>query len=302
MGKKNESQRGYIEKHPEFFLALSAIIWGTTFLIVKNAIKDCGVFPFLSLRFFIAFLLMMIFFYNKISIDFNSLKAAFVLGIFNFLAFSLQTVALKFTLSSVVGLITGLYVIFTPFVAIFILKRKVNIYNLIGAFLAFAGMYLLIGSGVQIHFGVGEILTLLCALAVAFHISFTEIYARKYNIYTLVTFQFLFIALFSSLFVPFEKHQIRFSFNVIFALIITSVFATVFAYYVQTTAQKYISATKTAIIYALEPLSAGIFGIFVGEKLNLIQIVGGILIIKAMIISEVGDKIISKFSANRQTP
>ena len=302
MGKKNEGKRGYIEKYPEFFLAVTAVIWGTTFLLVQNAIKDFGVFPFLTLRFFIAFLLMLLFFYKKITFNKNAIKAAFILGFFNFAAFSLQTLALKFTLSSVVGIITGFYVIFTPFVALFILKRKVNFYNIFGAFLAFFGMYLLIGTNVKITLGIGEILTLINALAVAFHISFTEIFARKHNIYTLVAFQFLFISLFSLIFIPVENHPVTISFNVIIALFITSVFATFFAYYVQTTAQKYISATKTAIIYALEPLSAGIFGIFVGEKLKFIQITGGVLIILAMIISEIGDKIISKLSSNRQTP
>jgi drug/metabolite transporter (DMT)-like permease len=237
---------------------------------------------------------MFLFFYKKISFDFNSLKATVILGFFNFLAFSLQTIALKFTPSNIIGLITGLYVIFTPFVALFVLKRKVNLYNLIGAFLAFFGMYLLVGNGVKITLGIGEILTILCAVAIAFHISFTEIYARKYNIYSLVTFQFLFISIFSLFFISFENRHFSFSFNVIFALLITSLFATVFAYYVQTKAQQYISATKTAIIYALEPLSAAVFGIFNGEKLKIFQIMGGGLIILAMIVSEVGEKLFQK--------
>jgi drug/metabolite transporter (DMT)-like permease len=71
-----------------------------------------------------------------------------------------------------------------------------------------------------------------------------------------------------------------------------SFFATVFAFFVQTYAQKYTTPTKTAIIFALEPVTAAFFGVIYGEKLTLLQIIGGILVIIATIISEVGDKFI----------
>ncbi len=296
MGKKNESKRGYIEKYPEFFLGLTAVIWGSTFIVVQNALNDIGVFRFLFFRFFLAFIFMFMIFHKKISFKKEAVIAALWLGVFNFTAFATQTFALLHTSSSIVGLITGLYVIFTPFIAMLIFKRKVKTHNIIGAFMAFAGMYLLTSSKVDFNFGIGEILTLICAVVFALHIVFTEIYARKYNIYTLVTFQFLFVSIFSLILFPAEPSKIKFSYNVITALIITSLFATAFAYYVQTTAQKFISATKTAIIYAIEPLSATLLGITLGEKLSLKQIIGAFMIIISTIISEVGDKIRIKSS------
>ncbi len=296
MGKKNESKRGYIEKHPELFLSITAIIWGSTFIIVQNALNDIGVFRFLFFRFFLAFIFMLIIFYKKISLKKEAVIAAFLLGLFNFTAFATQTFGLLYTSSSIVGLITGLYVIFTPFLAMLIFKEKVKPHNIIGAFLAFFGMYLLTSGNLNFSLGIGEILTLICAIVFALHIVFTEIYARKYNNYTLVTFQFLFVSLFSLLLFPTEKPKMNFSFNVILALIITSLFATAFAYYVQTTAQKYISATKTAIIYALEPLSATFLGITMGEKLTIKQIIGAIIIVISTIISEIGDKLRIKSS------
>jgi drug/metabolite transporter (DMT)-like permease len=273
----------------DLLLLLVAIFWGVTFKLVQNAISDIPVFIFLFLRFFLAFLLMFIIFFKKISFDKNALKAALILGIFNFLVFSFQTFGLLYAPSSVVAFITGLYVILTPVVAFFLFKKRVSVYAIIGVFLAFFGIYLLTGANIG-GFGKGEILTLISTLFVALHINYTDIYSKKYNLYTLVTFQFLAVAILSLLFTPFEKGNITISKEVITALIVTVIFATVFAYFIQTYAQKFTTPTKTAIIFAMEPVSAAIFGYFYGEHLSLVQIIGAALVIAAMIIAETGDK------------
>ncbi|ACM92651.1 permeases of the drug/metabolite transporter (DMT) superfamily [Nautilia profundicola AmH] len=272
----------------DFLLLIVAIFWGITFKLVQNAIADIPVFMFLFLRFFLAFLLMFIIFYKKISFDKNSIKAAFILGIFNFLVFSFQTFGLLYSPSSVVAFITGLYVILTPIVAFFLFKKHISIYAIIGVILAFLGIYLLTGADIS-GFGKGEILTLISTVFVAFHINYTDIYSKKYNLYTLVTFQFLAVGILSLIFVPFEKGNITFSKDVLIALIVTVLFATVFAYFIQTYAQKFTTPTKTAIIFAMEPVSAAIFGYFYGEHLSFIQIIGAVLVIFAMLVAETGD-------------
>jgi len=277
----------------DFLLLLVAVFWGVTFKLVQNAIADMPVFMFLFLRFFLSFLLMFIVFYKKISFDKNSLKAAFILGFVNFLVFSFQTFGLLYSPSSVVAFITGLYVILTPVIAFFLFKKHISFYAIIGVILAFLGIYLLTGADIE-GFGKGEIFTLICAVFVALHINYTDIYSKKYNLYTLVTFQFLATSLFSLLFTPFEKGNINFSSDVIIGLIVTVLFATVFAYFIQTYAQKFTTPTKTAVIFAMEPVSAAIFGYFYGEHLSVIQITGAVLVIIAMLISETGDLLFRK--------
>jgi len=277
----------------DFLLLLVAVIWGVTFKLVQNAIADMPVFMFLFLRFFLAFLLMFIVFYKKISFDKNSLKAAFILGFVNFLVFSFQTFGLLYSPSSVVAFITGVYVILTPVTAFFLFKKHISFYAIIGVILAFLGIYLLTGADIE-GFGKGEILTFSGAVFVALHINYTDIYSKKYNLYTLVTFQFLATSLFSLLFTPFEKGNINFSSDVIIGLIVTVLFATVFAYFIQTYAQKFTTPTKTAVIFAMEPVSAAIFGYFYGEHLSVIQITGAVLVIIAMLISETGDLLFRK--------
>jgi drug/metabolite transporter (DMT)-like permease len=96
------------------------------------------------------------------------------------------------------------------------------------------------------------------------------------------------VSLLSAVFAPFEKtHGFHFTFTVIFALFITVAFATVFAFFVQTYAQRFTTPTKTAVIFALEPVCAAFLGVFFGETLLIRQIIGGALVIVSMILAEI---------------
>ncbi|GAX87934.1 conserved hypothetical protein [Lebetimonas natsushimae] len=283
------------KKYSDVLLILTAIFWGSTFILMKKAIEDLPTFSFLFARFFLAFLLMLLIFYKKISFQKEDIIAATILGSINFVAYATQTYSLNYVPSNIVAFITALFVVFTPMFSYILFKRKIKTNSIIGVFIAVIGLYLLTLSG-KLVFNVYEIYPLLCAIFCGLHVSVTDAFSKKYNIYTLVTFQFLMVALLSILFVPFESHNIRITPVVIFALFITSFFATVFAFFVQTYAQKYTSPTKTAIIFALEPVTAALFGIIYGERLTFLQIIGGLLVITATIISEIGDKIIKFFS------
>jgi len=276
-----------LKKYADFLLILVAISWGSTFILVQNAIKDIPAFTFLFLRFFLAFLLMFIIFYKKIDLSKEVLKAAFILGIFNFGGYGFQTVALYFSSSSIVAFLTGLFVIFTPLFSFLIFKKTIKKNALLGSIFAIIGLYLLTLSN-NLNIGKGELLAIICAVFYALHVTFTDIFSKKYNIFSLVTFQFLTVSILNLLFIPFENiDQIYFSMRAIIAIFITSVIATVFAFFIQTFAQQYTTPTKTAIIFALEPVTAAFLGVLNGEILTFKQIIGGILVIIAMIIAEI---------------
>jgi len=276
-----------LKKYADFLLILVAISWGSTFILVQNAIKDIPAFTFLFLRFSLAFLLMFIIFYKKLDFSKEVLKAAFILGIFNFGGYGFQTVALYFSSSSIVAFLTGLFVIFTPLFSFLIFKKKIRKNAILGSIFAIIGLYLLTLSD-NLNIGKGELLAIICAVFYALHVTFTDIFSKKYNIFSLVTFQFLTVSIISLLFIPFENiNQIHFSTEAIIAIFITSVIATVFAFFIQTFAQQYTTPTKTAIIFALEPVTAAFLGVLNGEILTFKQIIGGILVIFAMIIAEI---------------
>ncbi len=229
---------------------------------------------------------MFLFFYKKLNFDKNTLKASAILGFFNFGGYGFQTLGLYYSPSSVIAFITGLFVILTPFFSFMLFKKNIKKNALIAAIIAIIGLYLLIIK-TDIGIGKGEILAFICAIFYALHVNFTDIFSKKYNIYSLVTFQFLTVCILSTIFIPFETLSVTINFTVIIAILITSLIATVFAFFVQTYAQQFTTPTKTAVIFALEPVTAAFIGYFSGEILTIKQIIGGILVIAAMVIAEI---------------
>lgn len=280
------------EYSADFLLLLVAISWGSTFFIVKEAVDSTPVYIFLFWRFMLSACLMALISYKKISnVDFKVLKAGAVLGLFMFLGFAFQTIGLTLTLSSTVAFLTGLNVIIVPFLLYIIFKQKASIYSIFGAVVASVGLYFLTNGG-NIGFGNGEIYALVCAVMFALHIVFTDRYSKRYDVMLLVTVQLFAVALFSLVasilfdggFMPQKIDS-----TLIWAIVVTVLFATVFAFGVQTAMQRYTTPSKTAIIFAMEPVSAGVFGyFFAGEVLGFVQLAGAFLILFGMISAELG--------------
>ena len=280
-----------LEFRADFLLLTVAIAWGVTFLMVQDAIKTVPVYAFLFWRFGIATILMAIIaykYYNELNKQ--SVVYGIILGIFLFSGFATQTFGLGHTKSSIIAFLTGLNVIFVPFLAFVIFKQHVRKMVFIGSLLAVVGLYMLTMSG-KLTIGIGEILGLICAAFFALQIVFTDIYSKKVNVFMLVLFQFLTVTILSLIFsLSLDDVTFKLDFDYIFlkAVIITSIFATVYAFLIQTYMQQFTTPTKTAIIFAMEPVSAGIFGYYIGnEILTSIQVYGAILIIFAVLLAEI---------------
>ena len=106
-------------------LLFIAIIWGSTFIITKQAIENIPVFSFLTLRFAVASVLLLIICFPRIKhITFQTILDGTILGSVLFLTYAFQTVGLKYTQASVTAFITGLYVVFVPVLSLIILKKN----------------------------------------------------------------------------------------------------------------------------------------------------------------------------------
>lgn len=277
----------------DFSLITVAVAWGSTFVIVQEAIASTPVYSFLFLRFGFAFLLLLPFFFKyKKFFDFDSFKAGATLGLIFFAGFATQTYGLTLTKSSVVAFITGLNVIIVPFFLFILFKQKASIYSIIGVFIASFGLYLLTATDGIGGFGFGEFLSLLCAACFALHIVFTGVFSKKYNTIILVASQLFAVAFLSFVFsLVVDDVTVPSSFNneLILALVTTAIFATVYALLVQTYMQQFTTPTKTAIIFTMEPLSAAVMAyLWAEEILSFSQMAGGILIIVAMLSAELG--------------
>lgn len=279
------------EYKADFLLLTVALAWGVTFLMVQDAIKDVPVYSFLFFRFLIASTLMFIISYKSLRyINKTNMFYGISLGFVLFGGFATQTFGLNHTLSSIVAFVTGFNVIIVPFLSYIIFKDIVRKNVLIASIIALSGLYLLTMSG-SLRFGQGEFLSLICAFMFALHIVLTGKLSTKENVFLIVSFQFLTVTVLSLIFsLIFEP--VTFNINIttpfLKAVIITSVFATVYAFFIQTYFQQFTTPTKTAIIFTMEPLSASLYGYYVGnEILNSIQILGAFLIVLATLLSEI---------------
>ena len=278
------------ELRADLLLLSVAIAWGVTFLMVQDAINTTPVYAFLFFRFAIASILMFFIAYKYLNeINKKTILYGIILGLFLFSAFATQTFGLSYTKSSIVAFITGLNVIVVPFLAYFIFKDYISKNVLIATVVAVIGLYLLTMSG-ALTIGKGELLTLICAFLFALQIIFTGKFSKEVNVFLLVLFQLITVAVLSLVFsLSLDDVTFNLTYDYVFfkAVLITAVFATVYAFLIQTYMQQFTTATKTAIIFAMEPVSASVFAyISVGEVLTNIQLSGAILIVFATVVAE----------------
>ena len=295
-------------------LLFVAIVWGCTFVPVQRALHSGDVFSFLFWRFLAA----SIFTYLAclrfgVKFDRGTIGRGVFCGLMLFCDFSCQTIALDYALSSTVAFILGLNVVIVPFLMLAFFGKKVGASAFGGAVVALLGLYFLSGASGAVGFGIGERLTLVSAFAYALHIVFTGVCARKSNLYGFVIVQFICVcicALIAAVFTPHAQFEgeikvlgnliFSLSFDFVFALVLTSIFATVAAFVIQTMAQdRGVSEIKTVLIFALEPVSAGIMGYAFGEKLSALQILGAALILAGILLSELGGLLGAKFAKDR---
>jgi len=274
----------------EIYLLGIVIIWGSTFAIVKNIMTQIFPMTFLTYRFFLATFVLGVVFWRRLK-DINKtvLKKGILIGIFLFLGYAFQTVGLKYTTAVKAGFITGLSVVLVPVICYFFIKEKINRNSATGVIFAVIGLWFL-NYNSNFNFNWGDFLILLASISYAIFIVFVSLYTKKLDYVLLVIVQ-LFTVFILSLFLAFvfERPWIHLSYSsqVWWSIILTGIFATALAFYMQNRFQRYSTATKTAIIFSGEPIFAAIFAyLILGEKAGLIAWIGGLLIIFGMVIAQ----------------
>lgn len=259
-----------------------AIAWGTTFQLVKDALADIDTFPFLAIRFLIAFLLLLPLWKGK----WQWHPAAIRAGCYLFGGFALQTLGLLWTTPSKAAFITGLNVILVPFL-VAIQERKAPVGSACcGALLAVVGLGLLTLEGSFLP-GKGDLLVLGCAFFFALQIVAVKEAVKTMEASNLTLLQLGVVSLFSFATWGAYGGTIHWSPVVIWALLITAVFATTLAYLTQSWAQRFTSPDRVALILATEPVFAMIVSYFVGgETFGFQKILGCVLIFAGILSSE----------------
>jgi drug/metabolite transporter (DMT)-like permease len=268
-------------------LIAATFFWGVTFVTVKDAISKAPVFAFLAQRFILAFIFLLVplpFMRRKLTR--RSLSGGLVLGLLLFGGFAFQTLALKYTSASNTAFLTGLNVVLVPLIQAILLKKGLRLPVMASALLAFAGLYLLCAGG-GLRFNHGDGLGFVCAVFIAVHILCTGVYAGTCDTYWLTAIQIGAIG-FLSLTVSLCSGDPVFTWypGIIKALVICVFFATIFAFLVQTTMQRYITASSTAVIFCMEPVFAALTAFVAsGERLGVNGALGAFLILSGMVLS-----------------
>jgi drug/metabolite transporter (DMT)-like permease len=279
-------------------LLFVTFIWGTTFVLVQNAIGLLEPFSFNGIRFLAAALMLLLWlfiFERKQLVFFNirMLASGVFIGFWLFLGYATQTIGLLYTTTSKAGFITGLSVIFVPLFSMFLLKQFPSRNAVIGVSIATFGLFLLTMTDVS-SLNIGDGFVFICAISFALQIIFTGKFSSKYPTLLLTVIQISTVAILSIisafLFEDWKKSfnvEILLSKDVMIALIITSIFATALAFLIQTNFQKYTTATRVALIFAMEPVFAAIAGYYwAAERLSYSALFGCLLIFAGMIFAE----------------
>ena len=265
------------------------MIWGITFVMVKDALNDAPPFIFATLRFGLAFILGLIYLNYKIRyINKIEFLGGAICGFLLFCGYGFQNFGLILTTPSKSAFITSVSVIFVPILLVLFRMQKVP--NQIWLIVIFTtlGLYVLLnpmGGGVNL----GDILTFGCALSFALHVIYQDIYVnQKVDVTRFFTVQVFFVFLFSFLSsLIFEDYNIViFSQRLLISVFFTGALATFIAIILMIWAQTILSATRTAILLSLEPVFAALFSVFfAGEILGFYGWIGGLIIVLSVMCS-----------------
>jgi len=271
------------------FVALIAVtaVWGVTFVQVKDAVELYPLFGFLALRFAIASLVLAAPAAGRLrSLGRSGWVAGSALGLLLAAGYGLQTAGLERTTVSSAGFITGLYVVFTPLLALLLFRTRVGGAVWIGVALAVVGLAML--SGVGAGDPLGDLLVLLGSAAYSVQIVLMERYAPRYDPIAFTQAElFAAFAGFAVVAVALGQIEVPHGWTVWGALLVTGIFASALAFLVQTWAQQRTSATRTALAFAMEPVWAGFFGFWLaGDRLGAIGWGGCAVIMAGILVAE----------------
>ena len=274
-----------------------AFIWGIEFVLIHNAISILEPHSFNVIRFGVASLaIVLCLCYQKKRSYFNlrTFKHGCFLGLLLYLGFTFQTFGLLYTTVSNCAFITSLSVVLVPIIALFILGDNLHIQKFTGVVLAAAGLYFLTAAG-EVPFNTGDSLTLVGAAMFALHIVYTGKYSRKHEVMSLTLVQLGTVTVLSLCSVLIAEDwrllvdiRIIAEPSVLWAMFVASILGTSLALFVQTQAQNYISSTRVALIFSLEPIFASLTAFFIlNEQLPAAGSVGAAMILTGIFLAEV---------------
>ncbi len=289
-------------------LLTCSFLWGATFVVVKDAVADISVFAYLAARFVLG-VLPLLWFYRG---DLRKLKrdeawAGLLIGIFMFGGYAFQTAGIAKTTPSKAAFITGVSVVLVPVFLAAIWRRRIGAWAWGGVAASFVGLYYLtVPKEGLADLNRGDLLVLACAVFYAFQIIFLARHSGKYSQGALTCLQVALTGALSAVVVPlmsvtrWEPFFVRFTFPMVFGVLVTAIFTTAIAYPLFVWGQRHTTATNTALLLTTEPVFAALTSFLVlHERLGPRATAGAALILAGIITAELKSSGAGEGSAER---
>ena len=272
---------------PFVALVLVTAIWGLTFVQIKDALDLYPLFAFLAVRFAIAVATLALPVGARLrTLGAGGLVAGASLGALLAAGYGLQTAGLERTTVSAAGFVTGMYVVLTPVLALLLFRIRAGLAVWLGVALAVAGLAML--AGISAGSMSGDLLVVAAAALYALQIVLMERFTPRYDplAFTTVEMSAAFVG-FAAITVAAGQVELPRGWTVWGALLVTGVFASALAFLIQAWAQQRTSANRTALVFALEPVFAGIFGFaLAGDRLGALGWAGCAVIMAGIAVAE----------------
>ena len=275
-------------------LTLTALIWGTGFVVMKNTLSSVPPAAIIAIRYGIATLLAAVLFRRHLKdIARADVARGALVGLLLALAYIVQTIGLDYTTAGKNAFLTTVYVLLVPFASWLIFRQKLSRSNFIAVGLMLAGIGCLSLDGESGGLNIGDLLTLLCGVFYAAHIMAVERCQRKTNTYALIVLQFAFAAAFAAVYhllfergLPMSLHM-----DTVGSLLYLSVFSTTVAMSLQNIGQSMAPASHASILLSLESVFGALAScIFLGEAVTPRMLLGFAVIFAALVVNSQREK------------
>lgn len=283
-----------IEHKAILYLLLTTLFWGLTFPLIKISLQYMDANTFVAMRFACASLFFLPLAWGKFHrLNAKILGFSLVLGLFNTCVYLFQTIGLETTSSANTAFLTALTVVLIPFFMPLFKVGHITSLNIACSLISLCGIFILTGSGLT-HITSGDCWILACAVFNALGVCYLQYIAKRTQEFTLLTFlQLVFVIPVPLALSHTGAYSHIFYWPVMTSVLICATFATCLTYYWQFKWQSKITPAKAGLIYALEPVFATVFAwIINNEGITQNTLIGGLLILVALLTSELGSRFI----------
>jgi drug/metabolite transporter (DMT)-like permease len=264
-----------------------AMIWGSTFIVIKDSVSKFDVFAIITLRFIVASIPLAFLIWKNKGNAFQNWQIGLLSGVAQFMTYAPQTIGLQTTSPSNSAFITGLFVVFTPIISFLFTRKLPKKKEVFASVIAIVGLWILTG-GVQ-NFNYGDFITILTAVAISVCLVLTAKSLEKGTSSIVLTFQQMFVTAVLAGIIALVTHAnfIASDTSVYLSILYLGIFASFIAFAVQNAVLKSLNANLVSIIIATEPFFALLFSWGFGfEIFNSMKLLGGIIMLFAIILPE----------------